>query len=45
MTGEVTFTPDADYNGPASFTYTVRDNGTTNGSPTTRPTPAPSTSP
>ena len=32
MTGEVTFTPDADYNGPASFTYTVRDNGTTNGS-------------
>ena len=29
---QVTFTPDADYNGPASFTYTVRDNGTTNGS-------------
>ena len=45
MTGEVTFTPDGDYNGPASFTYTVRDNGTTSGSPTTRPTPAPSTSP
>jgi large repetitive protein len=33
MTGEVTFTPDGDYNGPASFTYTVRDNGTTSGSP------------
>jgi len=24
-TGEVTFTPDADYNGPASFTYTITD--------------------
>src|SRR5439155_17741702 len=23
--------PAADYNGPAGFTYTVRDNGTTNG--------------
>jgi large repetitive protein len=25
MTGEITFTPDADYYGPASFTYTIRD--------------------
>ena len=32
-TGEVIFTPDGDYNGPGSFTYTVRDNGTTSGSP------------
>ena len=29
--GQVTFTPNADYNGPASFEYTVQDNGTTNG--------------
>ncbi len=29
--GNVQFTPTADYNGPASFTYTVTDNGTTNG--------------
>ena len=29
---DVLFTPDADFNGPASFTYTVRDNGTTSGS-------------
>ena len=29
--GTVTYTPAADYNGPASFHYTVRDNGTTNG--------------
>jgi len=28
----VLFTPAANYNGPASFTYTVQDNGTTNGS-------------
>src|SRR6185369_4297702 len=28
---DVIFTPDADYFGPASFDYTVRDNGTTNG--------------
>src|SRR5437660_6023716 len=27
----VTYTPDANYNGPASFTYSVCDNGTTNG--------------
>jgi uncharacterized repeat protein (TIGR01451 family) len=27
----VYFTPTADYNGPASFQYTVEDNGTTNG--------------
>ncbi|HEX8772070.1 MAG TPA: tandem-95 repeat protein [Pyrinomonadaceae bacterium] len=29
--GNVLFTPTADYNGPASFQYTVEDNGTTNG--------------
>ena len=29
--GNVLFTPTADYNGPASFDYTVEDNGTTNG--------------
>src|SRR2546430_11458096 len=29
--GTVTYTPAANYNGPASFDYTVRDNGTTNG--------------
>jgi autotransporter-associated beta strand protein len=28
---DVLFTPAPDYNGPASFTYTVQDNGTTNG--------------
>ena len=28
-----TFTPDADFNGADSFTYTVQDNGTTNGAP------------
>ena len=27
----VSYTPDANYNGPDSFTYTVTDNGTTNG--------------
>ena len=30
--GNVTYTPDAGYSGPASFTYTVCDNGTTAGS-------------
>ena len=29
--GTVTYTPDADFNGAASFSYTVQDNGTTNG--------------
>ena len=29
---DVEFTPDAHFNGAASFTYTLRDNGTTNGS-------------
>jgi DNA/RNA endonuclease G (NUC1) len=29
--GTVTYSPDANYNGPASFTYQVCDNGTTNG--------------
>src|SRR5207249_3012020 len=29
--GTITYTPDADYNGPASFSYTIQDNGTTNG--------------
>src|SRR5207249_217358 len=31
--GVVSYTPAADYNGPDSFTYTVCDNGTTNGAP------------
>jgi DNA/RNA endonuclease G (NUC1) len=30
--GQITYTPDANYNGPASFDYHVCDNGTTNGS-------------
>src|SRR6185436_12649706 len=29
--GNVLFTPTANYTGPASFDYTVEDNGTTNG--------------
>jgi large repetitive protein len=29
--GNVTITPDPDFNGPARFSYTVRDNGTSNG--------------
>src|SRR5713226_3059971 len=29
--GNVVFTPTADFNGAASFQYTVEDNGTTNG--------------
>ena len=29
--GNVVFTPTADFNGVASFDYTVQDNGTTNG--------------
>jgi DNA/RNA endonuclease G (NUC1) len=31
--GQVTYTPAANYNGPASFDYQVCDNGTTNGAP------------
>jgi hypothetical protein len=31
--GDVVFTPTANYSGPASFIYTVEDNGTTNGLP------------
>ncbi len=31
--GQVTYTPVIPYAGPASFTYTVCDNGTTNGNP------------
>ncbi|MEF8843520.1 MAG: Ig-like domain-containing protein, partial [Haloarculaceae archaeon] len=46
-TGEVTFTPDADYNGPVSFDYVVSDGnggtdtGTVNGIVTADDTPAP----
>jgi hypothetical protein len=29
--GSITYTPDANYHGPASFIYQVCDNGTTNG--------------
>ena len=38
--GQVTYTPAADYNGPASFSYTVCDNGTTTGSPDSKCTDA-----
>jgi hypothetical protein len=31
--GQIVYTPAADYNGPASFNYQVCDDGTTNGSP------------
>jgi VCBS repeat-containing protein len=31
--GTVTFTPSPQFTGTASFTYTIQDNGTTNGSP------------
>ena len=31
--GQVFYTPDANYNGPASFSYQVCDNGTTNSAP------------
>jgi hypothetical protein len=31
VAGTVTYTPDPDFNGAASFNYTVQDNGTTNG--------------
>jgi hypothetical protein len=30
---DIIFTPTADFNGPASFTYTLHDDGTTNGAP------------
>lgn len=33
LDGHVTYTPDSDYVGPASFAYEVCDNGTTNGGP------------
>ena len=33
VAGDVTYTPAADYYGPASFSYTVCDDGTTNGAP------------
>ena len=33
VSGQITYTPAANYSGPASFSYTVRDNGTTNGAP------------
>ena len=31
VSGNVVFTPTANFNGAASFTYTIQDNGTTNG--------------
>src|SRR5262249_33878656 len=31
VNGVITYTPAADYNGPDSFTYTISDDGTTNG--------------
>lgn len=31
VSGNVVFSPTLNYNGPASFTYTITDNGTTNG--------------
>ncbi|HJP67146.1 MAG TPA: cadherin-like domain-containing protein, partial [Actinomycetota bacterium] len=31
--GQIRYTPAANYNGPDSFTYTITDNGTTNGAP------------
>src|SRR6185295_9900781 len=31
--GTITYSPDSNYNGSASFTYQVCDNGTTNGAP------------
>ena len=33
QSGQVVYTPDANYNGPASFNYQVCDDGTTNGAP------------
>jgi DNA/RNA endonuclease G (NUC1) len=33
VSGQVTYIPDGNYNGPASFDYQVCDNGTTNGAP------------
>ena len=38
--GTITYSPDANYNGPASFTYQVCDNGTTNGAPDSKCTTA-----
>ena len=43
-TGNITYTPNANYNstnGPASFLYTVQDNGTTNGHPAAQTAAAP----
>ncbi|HZE68365.1 MAG TPA: Ig-like domain-containing protein [Pyrinomonadaceae bacterium] len=33
LAGQITYTPAANYNGPASFDYQVCDDGTTNGAP------------
>jgi DNA/RNA endonuclease G (NUC1) len=33
VAGQVTYTPEGNYNGPASFDYQVCDDGTTNGAP------------
>jgi hypothetical protein len=38
--GTITYSPAANYNGPASFTYDVCDNGTTNGAPDSKCTSA-----
>ena len=36
IAGTITYVPAPDFNGPASFTYTVQDNGTTSGFPDSR---------
>ena len=45
QSGKVKYTPNADYNGSDSFTYTATDDGTTNGVAIRSRTPPPSPSP